>query len=226
MKILHALVGYLAVTSLSFHPFAFASPLAAIDYDGYVNLNTTQNPIDGALMKHLLDNIVGACQTVAYHGDYVNTTQNHRDSSDSSSLMKRIPGDVIEARLTVPLPIPIALIIVTVVATVVLSVLWVKEDDPVRGNDVEVPCRALWLKVFYQKREAFTQGVINQCITQYPQWNWVICHSPYNTNFDGAEGTDWGYTHHELRISFGRTIGSVLLLTYLQYYYFFSLIEF
>ena len=34
MKILHALVGYLAVTTLPFHPFAFASPLAAsIDYD-------------------------------------------------------------------------------------------------------------------------------------------------------------------------------------------------
>ena len=30
-----------------------------------------------------------------------------------------------------------ALVIAAVVATVVLSVLWVKEDDPVRGNDVE-----------------------------------------------------------------------------------------
>ena len=40
----------MAVTSLSFHPFAFASPLA-IDYDGYVN--TTQNNIDSALIEHL-----------------------------------------------------------------------------------------------------------------------------------------------------------------------------
>ena len=69
MKILHALVGYLAVTTLPIHPFAFASPLAAsinYDSDGYVNLNTTQNNlnIDGALMKHVLDSIVEACQTV------------------------------------------------------------------------------------------------------------------------------------------------------------------
>ena len=134
MKILHALVGYLAVTALPFHPFAFASTLATIqvDYDGYVN--TTQNPIDGALMKHVLDSIVGTCQTVAYHGDYVNTTQNHRDSD--SSLMKRIPGDVIEAR-AVPVIIPVALIIASIVVTVVLTVLWVKEDDPVRGSDVD-----------------------------------------------------------------------------------------
>ena len=48
-------------------------------------------------------------------------------------------------------------------------------------------------------------------IAKYPEWNWVICHSPYSVGFDGVEGTDWGYTHHELGISFGRTIGSVLL---------------
>ena len=53
-------------------------------------------------------------------------------------------------------------------------------------------------------------------ISQYPKFNWVICHSPYLTGFEGVEGTDWGYTHHELGISLGRTIGSVLLM-YLQY---------
>ena len=53
MKILHALVGYLAATALPFpsHPFAFASPRAAIsNYDGYVPVNTTLNS-DGAVMK-------------------------------------------------------------------------------------------------------------------------------------------------------------------------------
>jgi hypothetical protein len=49
--------------------------------------------------------------------------------------------------------------------------------------------------------------------------NWVICHSPYSIAFDGVDGTDYGYTHHELKISFGRTIGSVLL-EYLQYFCF------
>jgi hypothetical protein len=57
-------------------------------------------------------------------------------------------------------------------------------------------------------------------ISQYPTYNWVICHSPFSFDFYGVEGTDWGHTHHELGISFGRTIGSVLL-TYLQYFLFF-----
>ena len=53
MKILHALVGYLAATALPFYKFALASPpLAAttIDYDSYVD--SKQNS-DGALMKRM-----------------------------------------------------------------------------------------------------------------------------------------------------------------------------
>ena len=57
MKTLHVLVGYLAVATL---PFAFASPLTGIDYDGYVN--TTQNHIDGALMKRIPGDIIEARQ--------------------------------------------------------------------------------------------------------------------------------------------------------------------
>ena len=101
MKILHALVGYLAVTTLPIHPFAFASPLATIDYDGYVN-NTHQ--------------------TV--------TTENHSDGA----LMKRAPGDIIDARQEELLP-EVA-IIVAIVASVVLSIVWIKDDGPVRGSDV------------------------------------------------------------------------------------------
>ena len=50
MKMFHALLGYLAITTLpsSFHPFAY--PLAAINDDGYV---TTQNQGDSALMKRV-----------------------------------------------------------------------------------------------------------------------------------------------------------------------------
>jgi hypothetical protein len=54
---------------------------------------------------------------------------------------------------------------------------------------------------------------------QWPHLNWVICHSPYSIAFDGVDGTDYGYTHHELKVAFGRTIGSVLL-EYLQYFCF------
>ena len=50
---------------------------------------------------------------------------------------------------------------------------------------------------------------------KYPHNNWVICHSNYLAVFDGVEGTDYGYTHHELPISLGRTVGSVIQ-TYLQ----------
>ena len=117
MKILHALVGYLAVI---FHTFAFASPLA-IDYDGYVN--TTQNNIDGALMEHFLDTIVETCQTVS--------TQNHSDSA----LSKRVPGDIIEARQAEL--VPAVLTIIGIVAAITLSIVWVESDDPVRCNGIK-----------------------------------------------------------------------------------------
>ena len=132
MKILHALVGYLAVTAMPFHPFAFASP-ATIDYDGYVK--TTQNHIDdGALIKHVLD----TCQSITYHSDYVNTTQTHTDSP----VMKRVPAsgdiqlEVIEARQAVVI-IPPVVAIISLIAIVTLSIIWIKDDNPVRGNDVE-----------------------------------------------------------------------------------------
>ena len=122
MNILHALVGYLAVTALPFSPFAFASPLATIDYDGYVN--TTRNHFDGALMEHFLDTVVETCQTV--------TAQNHK----VNALMKRVPGDsiTIEARQW---EIPVATLISAIMAGVFISLVFILEDDPVRGNDVE-----------------------------------------------------------------------------------------
>ena len=122
MKILHALVGYLAVTALPFHPFAFASPLAAIDYDGYVD--ATQNHIDGALTKHVLGTIVEKCQTVQ------GATQNHKDNA----LMKRVPGDIIEARQW---EIPVATLISVIVAGIFVSLVFIEEDPQVRGNNVE-----------------------------------------------------------------------------------------
>ena len=121
MKILHALVGYLAVTALHFHPFAFAS-LAAIDHDGYVN--TTQNHVDGVLMKHVLGNIVETCQTI--------TTQSHKNNA----LMKRVPGDIIEARQA-EIVIPILGIIVLIVGGVILKLAWDNNDNDVRGNNAE-----------------------------------------------------------------------------------------
>ena len=73
------------------------------------------------------------------------------------------------------------------------------------------------MKLFYQKRKAFTQNTISNALSQYPKYNWVVCHSPYSVAFDGVQGTDWGQTHYELGITFHRTIGSVFLI-YFQYF--------
>ena len=126
MKILHALVGYLAVTTLPFYPFAFAHPLVAgIDYDGYVD--TTQNHIDGALMKHVLGSIVETCQTI--------NAQNYSDGA----LMKRAPqaGDIqiIDAR---QLGVPEVVGIISLVLVIAISVTWIGHDDPVRGINPDV----------------------------------------------------------------------------------------
>ena len=123
MKILHALVGYLAVAALPgpFHLFAFASPLAAFDYDGYVNISA-QNQIDSALMKHVLGSVLETCQTVS--------TQYNADCA----LMKRAPGDIVEARQGLEAALaPKVLIIVAIVAVIALSIVWVESDDPVGG---------------------------------------------------------------------------------------------
>ena len=132
MKIFHALVGYLTVTALPFHPFAFASPLTAssIHYDGYVDIDTTQNHIDDALMKQFLGTIAETCQRV--------TAQNY---SDSLSALEKddVPGNILEARQLPPVVVAIPTVgfILFLVADITLSIIWIKSDDPVRGKDIE-----------------------------------------------------------------------------------------
>ena len=121
MQILHAHVGYLAVTVLPFClPFASGAPLAGIDHDGYVN--TTQYHIDSGLMKQALG--IETCQTV--------TMQNYKDSA----FLKRVPGDLIEARQA-GIIIPVAITIISIVADVGFALWWISKDDPVGGHDVE-----------------------------------------------------------------------------------------
>lgn len=125
MRMLHALVGYLAITALPF--LAFSSPLTAIDYDGYVD--TAQYHTDGALMKQVLGTIVETCQIV--------TTQSHNDSA----LMKRVlppSGDIIEARQATVV-VPVVGFILFIVADVIFTIVWIANDDPVRDR---VSCRA------------------------------------------------------------------------------------
>ena len=71
----------------------------------------------------------------------MNPTQNH---SDSPALMKRVPGDTIEARQDDPVsaddPLvstPVIVLRVFIVGAIILSLLWINTtDNPVRGNDI------------------------------------------------------------------------------------------
>ena len=225
MKILHALVGYLAVTALPFHPFAFATP-AATNYDGYVD--TSQNNTDGALTKHVLRiaNLLETCKTIAPHSLSVTSAQDH---SDSAALMKRTPpsqaGDDIEPRL-VPEVVVVSVIVIAIVAAIALSIFLnelenTDSDNKVRDNDVEFLVEHPDQRSSCQKREKFTKSTITGMMPHYPIVNWIICHTDHFVLFDGDEGTDYGHTHHELEVSFGRTIGSVPLNVFLFFFLFF-----
>ena len=114
MEILYALVGYLAATALPF--LAFASPLVTIDYDGYVPVNTTQNH---AIMKKGL-------------GNFVET------SAQDGAPMKHVSDDIIIEARQAAIIVPVVLVIVDIVVTVGLSLWWISEDNPVRGNSNDV----------------------------------------------------------------------------------------
>ena len=124
MKILHALVGYLTFTALQplpFHSFVFASPLetTTIDCDGYVNITQNYRDFEAARMKHILG-ILESDTT---------TPQTHKDSA----LMKRVPGDIIEARQAI-IVIPVVGLVLFIVADIAFSIWWISKDDPVRGK--------------------------------------------------------------------------------------------
>ena len=79
----------MAVNALPFQSFAFASTLAGIHYDGYVD--TTQDQINSTLVKHVLDNfLVEVCISQSLSG-YVDARQNHRRPLES------VPGEIVEA---------------------------------------------------------------------------------------------------------------------------------
>ena len=124
MKMLQALVGYLAITALHFYPFVFAaSSLASINRDGYAN----KTHIDDALIKQVLDNIVETCpgQTV--------TTQKRGDSA----VREIVSGDIIESRQEGIPPPPPPLIIATLLVAVIIGIAWILDDNYVRDNDAE-----------------------------------------------------------------------------------------
>jgi hypothetical protein len=67
---------------------------------------------------------------LADHDGFVDTSQNQRDGD----LMKRVPGDIIEAR-QVPIVTVDALIVSDIIAIVGLSVRMIVGEGSVRGNE-------------------------------------------------------------------------------------------
>ena len=71
---------------------------------------------------------------IDYYDGCVDTTQSQSDSA----LIKRVPSDTVEARQAeVAALIPIGPIIILTVFEVMLTVVIVSGDNPVRGNDAE-----------------------------------------------------------------------------------------
>jgi len=58
-----------------------------------------------------------------------------------------------------------------------------------------------------QKRSKWTLDMVSQFRQKYPHYNFVVCHVKHKYNFKGARGKDWGHSHQELKVSFGKTVG-------------------
>ncbi|KAF5354343.1 hypothetical protein D9756_007327 [Leucocoprinus leucothites] len=56
-------------------------------------------------------------------------------------------------------------------------------------------------------RGKFTQDIVAKGREQFPDFNWVACHTKHETQFDGEQGKDWGHQHQEFDIQIGGTIG-------------------
>ncbi|KAF6759307.1 ectomycorrhiza-regulated small secreted protein [Ephemerocybe angulata] len=57
-----------------------------------------------------------------------------------------------------------------------------------------------------QGRIDFTQRVVREGSSRFPQYNWVIVHTAHLTRFDGASGRNWNHWHYEFDINPGGTI--------------------
>jgi hypothetical protein len=73
------------------------------------SIYTTQYHVDGALKEHVFPgSIVETCRTVTYY--YVNTTRTQNHTGSDSTLMKRVPSDIIEVRQDVFDPAVVAIL--------------------------------------------------------------------------------------------------------------------
>jgi len=49
--------------------------------------------------------------------------------------------------------------------------------------------------------------MVGQFHAKNPHFNYVLCHTKHHTDFKGVQGKDWGHSHQELPVSFGKTVG-------------------
>ncbi|KAF4612172.1 hypothetical protein D9613_003997 [Agrocybe pediades] len=56
-------------------------------------------------------------------------------------------------------------------------------------------------------RGQWTKHMVEDLHKKYPHFNFVVCHTAHNYNFKGQRGKDWGHSHQEIPVSFGKTVG-------------------
>jgi len=56
-------------------------------------------------------------------------------------------------------------------------------------------------------RGHWTSKMIGDLRAKSPRFNFVLCHTKHKTSFKGKQGVDWGHSHQELHVSFGKTVG-------------------
>ncbi|KAF4612171.1 hypothetical protein D9613_003998 [Agrocybe pediades] len=56
-------------------------------------------------------------------------------------------------------------------------------------------------------RGQWTSHMVEDLHKKYPHFNFVVCHTAHNYNFKGQKGKDWGHSHQEIPVSFGKTVG-------------------
>ena len=63
-----------------------------------------------------------------------------------------------------------------------------------------------------QTRSKFTLDTVVQSSEEYPNFNFDICYTEHTTQFVGDRGVDWSHSHHEVDMTLGGIMGSVVAL--------------
>jgi len=56
-------------------------------------------------------------------------------------------------------------------------------------------------------RSGFTQDAVGRMYKKNPKFTYFICCSKHTTAFTGKQGVDWGHSHEEFKVHFGKTVG-------------------